>query len=54
VVRANKSRYAGRLFAPTYARVVIDGERFTGLVRLAVNAGPRIRIAQPRYSLNPL
>jgi diacylglycerol kinase family enzyme len=27
---------------------IIDGERFTGLVRLAVRAGPRIRIAQPR------
>jgi diacylglycerol kinase family enzyme len=33
---------------------IIDGERFTGLVRLAINAGPRIRIAQPRYALNPL
>jgi diacylglycerol kinase family enzyme len=27
---------------------IIDGERFTGIVRLAVRAGPRIRIAQPR------
>ena len=26
---------------------IIDGERFTGIVRLAVRAGPRIRIAQP-------
>jgi hypothetical protein len=26
---------------------VIDGERFTGIVRLAVRAGPPIRIAQP-------
>lgn len=27
---------------------IIDGERFTGIVRLAVRAGPTIRIAQPR------
>jgi diacylglycerol kinase family enzyme len=26
---------------------IIDGERFTGIVRLAVRAGPPIRIAQP-------
>jgi hypothetical protein len=56
--RDNRSRYAGRLFAPTHARVVIDGEeqplspvidgeRFTGIVRIVVRAGPRIRIAQP-------
>jgi diacylglycerol kinase family enzyme len=27
---------------------IIDGERFTGIVRLVVRAGPRIRVAQPR------
>jgi diacylglycerol kinase family enzyme len=26
---------------------IIDGERFTGIIRLLVRAGPRIRIAQP-------
>ena len=26
---------------------IIDGERFTGIVRLVVRAGPRSRIAQP-------
>jgi hypothetical protein len=27
---------------------IIDGERFTGIVRLVVRAGPPIRVARPR------
>jgi hypothetical protein len=33
---------------------IIDGERFTGIVRLAVRAGPHIRIAQPGCAPNEL
>jgi diacylglycerol kinase family enzyme len=33
---------------------VIDGERFTGIVRLTVRTGPHIRVAQPRCAPNQL
>jgi diacylglycerol kinase family enzyme len=33
---------------------VIDGERFTGIVRLAVRTGPHTRVAQPRCAPNRL
>jgi hypothetical protein len=32
---------------------IIDGERFLGIVRLLVRAGPRIRIAKPPMRFGP-